>query len=176
VNPLDFIPKSVLAVLVVCLSVIAVKLQWDKNGLTLVVEKGRVALAEVRAEHAQAVAAAATQVAAVTRVLRVKEGALQESMNNERKSTNEMVANIATERDALRVRLAAVAATNPTGSGYALAPARLAAPVSGGDQPQLSPALTGLVDEAARADTIRVSLLACYVAYDAARAALSKTD
>ena len=173
-TPLDFVPKSAMAVFIVVLMATTVKLHWDKNGLVIDIEKGKTTIAQLKEQHATTVAVAAVDLAVANQQHRIKEQSLQVAFDAERAKANATRINIATERDALRVRLSNAAdTTNPTFRLSGPAAASFGQTAGGSDQPQLSSTVGGLVDEAARAEEIREGLLSCYRQYDRARDTLN---
>lgn len=65
-NPLDFVPKSAMAVLIALLAVTSFKLHWDKNGLIVDVAVGKTQIAQLEGAIDKANATAATETAALT--------------------------------------------------------------------------------------------------------------
>jgi len=180
----SLIPKWVLAALVVALSATSCKLTWDKNGLALEIEKGKTTIAELKTGHAEVLKTAALNHAAEVEVERAKEQALQVALDTQRKKTNENLAQLASVRDALRVRMASETktisgiVTASKGSHSAVAVAAASPRVSDGAKfsSEPDPVIDGLISEAYRADQIRLELLGCYKAYEDARASTLPTN
>lgn len=66
-NPLDFIPKSAMAVAIVILTATSVKLHWDKNGLIVDIAVGKTQIAQLEGAIDKANATAAIQTATLTK-------------------------------------------------------------------------------------------------------------
>lgn len=168
-NILDLIPRSAMAALIAILVVTSLKLHWDKNGLIVDVQVGKTQIAQLKEAHAATVATAATQLAANEKYHRAQEQTLQATFDEERKKSYETHTRVAAERDALLVRLQSAADSNPTFRLSGPSAASYGQATGSSDKPQLSDTLTGLVDEAARAEEIREALLGCYRKYDNVR-------
>lgn len=172
----DLIPKWLLAAIVVALSATSCKLHWDKSGLVVDIEKARTSIAQLKQEHSDTVAKAAEVFAATEQANREKEQSLQLAINDQRKKTNEKSIELAALRDSLRVRYANTAATgpnptpaSPSGSATGVAEATRVQDLT--ELPIPIRNIAGdLIEEAYRADEIRVELLGCYQAYDRAKA------
>jgi 2-methylaconitate cis-trans-isomerase PrpF len=162
--------KAATAVLVVVMTAAAIgiptwRLQQEREAHAIT----KLEFETLRAESAQRIADA--EAAA-----RAAESKLRSSTHQIREKTNAQVRDLAVERDALAQRLrvaeARLAAASGAVSGSPGAPAD-GASASGGDGAEL-PAPIGAadVDEAYRADVIRLNLLACYEQYEQARKTL----
>lgn len=120
-------------------------------------------------------AAAAVELAEAQAAARNTETKMNTVAAETRKETHDQVRTLTTQRNALldRVRRAearAAAAQLPQASATACS----GAPASGDHGSELLATIgTADVEEANRADTLRLHLLACYRQYDAAREALS---
>jgi hypothetical protein len=170
----DLIPKWVWAALVAALTATSCKLTIDNAGFRLEIEKGKTEIAQVRGEHLAAVTKATEQAAAIQAAARKTEQDLQTAMNEHRRKTNENLATLTSERDSLRVRLQTELAAHPPFT-YEAPAAPGAGEATTGDHGAILPDPFGsLVEEAYRADQIRLELRGCYRAYDDARAALAK--
>lgn len=133
-------------------------------------------LETITAAHANERANQAAQVAVLTVQHRETEQALTAQAENIQEQTHAQISSLAGQRDDLARRLRAQSASAATArlvSATAHTPGH-AAP-AGGDYGAVLSEQAGddLVSEAYRADTIRISLAACYRQYDAARTALS---
>lgn len=151
-------------------------------GSLLVVQTIRLDIAQTEAEDAIEALANETSLAqaalAISNIAaREKEQGLNNSAGATRKETNEKIRTLTAQRDDLlkRVRIAeskAASAAHLSKSN----PASCSGTASkGSDGAQLLGSLGSAdVEEATRADTIRVQLLACYKHYEDAQKALSK--
>ena len=170
-NPLDFVPKTVLGVGLMFLLTTNLYFGLENGKLKIEVSRKATALAEAKQEHAQQVAQAQTTLASTSAKYRKSEQYLQAKLNSERKITDEKVAMATTERDALKLRLSQGGALFASSvSGSAAAPGVKAVAVRG-PEPEFPVPVGELVDEAFRADQIRLELIGCYKVYEAARAA-----
>lgn len=132
--------------------------------------KAITTLANERASSAEALVASQEET-------RIAENALSANAAETRKVTNDQVRTLTTQRDVLikRVRVAeANAATATLVSKVTAATSDRAAPQGNHGGELLSTIGEQDVDEAIRADTIRLHLVACYRQYDQARETLSK--
>ena len=162
------IPRWVYAALVAMLAATSCKFKLDKAGLTLEVEKHKVAAAQLEASQQAALAQATAKARDTEQALVAKVETIQEE-------SNAQITALARQRDDLRQRLraaatAAVTARSLSGPAVTTAVAETAA---GSDRPELSgSAGFDLVSEAYRADQVRLALNACIKQYEAAREAL----
>ena len=132
--------------------------------------KLELGIANARAETAIAVEAASASV-------RKTEQGLNQSSATTRKETNEAIRNLTVQRDSLLRRL-----LNAEANGASSAPLpKASAATDAGGVAQASPRTEFLgkigsedVEEALRADTIRLQLVACYRQYNEVRKALSQ--
>ena len=165
---LSLIPRWVYAALIAMLAATSCKFKLDKDGLTLEVEKHKVAAAKLEASQQAALAQATTQARDTERALVAQVETIQEE-------SNAQITALARQRDDLRQRLRAAATATVTArslSGPASVAAIAEAP-AGSDRPELSgSAGFDLVSEAYRADQIRLQLATCERQYEAAREAL----
>jgi len=173
---LDLIPKWVLLAIIAALGVSSCTLGVKNIGLQAQVAIAEKEAADTNAQHATQVADAAKAVAQNIAFSRTKELILQQTMDKERQDTNEKITLISRDRDAIKLRLIQyVEKTRGDTSGPSLPPhtrfgqtanndngPRIPAPSTGA-----SDAIGGLIDEAARADEIRVAYLGCVRSYDA---------
>lgn len=172
---LNAVPRWVWAALVAALAATSCKLKWDNNGLTVEIEKVRVVLEQERAAFAVAKADAADLYAETVEQYRAREQALQATADQARRERDVQVAASRRAADDLRERLLvyidtpAVAAASYS-PATAAAAARPFAPGSLGAllRDEAAAAARQLVDEAERADTIRLELMRCYRQYDEA--------
>ncbi|HEV6964631.1 MAG TPA: hypothetical protein VK305_04385 [Roseateles sp.] len=112
---------------------------------------------------------AADQLAALTADARRKENDLRAAADNTRRKSDEAIAAIARQRDAIAQRLRNQAKPAAAQLPGAPAPAGAEEVAPRGDGPELPGPIRAGLDEAARAEVIRVELLGCYEAYDAAQ-------
>ena len=160
------VPRWVYAALVAMLAATSCKFKLDKDGLSLEVEKHKVAAAQLEAQQQAALAQATAKARDTEQALVAKVETIQET-------THAQITALAAQRDDLRRRLrAAATATRAADSVPASAiTAATAQATAGSDSAELSgPLGFDLVSEAYRADTIRLQLDACERQYDAARA------
>ena len=168
---LALIPRWVYAALVAMLAATSCKFKWDKDGLALEVEKHKVAAAQLEAAQQAALAQATAKARDTEQALVAKVETIQEE-------SNAQITALAAQRDDLRRRLraaatAAVTARSLSGPASVASVAAIAAPTAGSDRPEFSYELGDrLISEAERGEKIRISLLACYKQYEAAREAL----
>ena len=164
------IPRWVYAALIAMLAATSCKFKLDKDGLSLEVEKHKVAAAQLEAAQQAALAQATAKARDTERALVAQVETIQEE-------SHAQLTALAAQRDALRQRLRheqANAATARLVSGAASVAATAEA-AAGGDRPEFSgPAGYDLVSEAYRADQVRLALNACINQYDAARDALKQ--
>lgn len=163
---LGLIPRWVYAALVAMLAATSCKFKLDKDGLSLEVEKHKVAAAQLEAQQQAALAQATAKARDTEQALVARVETIQEE-------NNAQLTALAAQRDDLRRRLrAAATATRAADSVPASAiTAATAQAAAGSDSAELpGPLGFDLVSEAYRADTIRLQLAACERQYDAARA------
>ena len=183
----DLIPRAVWAVLVAVLAATSCKFKWDNAGLTLEIEKGKVAVANVEKQHFAALAAADRAIARANLETRITEQELQKSMDIEREKNHASLKIATAERDALKLRFASfkMFAGHPTPTGAPSEATHLGEGLGGTDVTEFpdankqhpdKPRASGkadpigdIIDEAFRAETIRLSLISCYRSYDEAR-------
>lgn len=162
------IPRWAYAALIAMLAATSCKFKWDKDGLALEVEKHKVAAAQLEASQQAALAQATAKARDTEQALVAKVETIQEE-------SHAQLTALARQRDDLRQRLRheqANAATARLVSSTATVAATAEA-AAGSDRPEFSYELGDrLISEAERGDKIRISLLACYKQYDAAREAL----
>ena len=162
------IPRWVYAALIAMLAATSCKFKLDKDGLTLEVEKHKVAAAQLEASQQAALAQATAKARDTEQALVAKVETIQEE-------SNAQITALARQRDDLRQRLRAAATATVTARSLS-GPASVAAAAetpAGGDRAEFSgPAGYDLVSEAYRADTIRLQLATCERQYEAAREAL----
>lgn len=162
------IPRWAYAALIAMLAATSCKFKWDKDGLALEVEKHKVAAAQLEASQQAALAQATAKARDTEQALVAKVETIQEE-------SHAQLTALARQRDDLRQRLRheqANAATARLVSSTATVAATAEA-ATGSDRPEFSYELGDrLISEAERGDKIRISLLACYKQYDAAREAL----
>jgi len=162
------IPRWVYAALIAMLAATSCKFKLDKDGLSLEVEKHKVAAAQLEAQQQAALAQATAKARDTEQALVAKVETIQEE-------SNAQITALARQRDDLRQRLraAATAAVTARSLSGPASVAAIAAPAAGSDRPELSYELGDrLISEAERGEKIRISLLACYKQYEAAREAL----
>lgn len=165
---LSLIPRWVYAALIAMLAATSCKFKWDANGLSLEVEKHKVAAAQLEASQQAALAQATAKARDTERALVAQVETIQEE-------SNAQITALARQRDDLRQRLraaatAAVTARSLSGAAVTTAVAETAA---GGDRAELfGQAGFDAVSEAYRADQIRLQLATCERQYEAARDAL----
>ncbi|WP_461161531.1 hypothetical protein [Simplicispira piscis] len=165
---LSLIPRWVYAALIAMLAATSCKFKLDKDGLTLEVEKHKVAAAQLEASQQAALAQATAKARDTEQALVAKVETIQEE-------SNAQITALARQRDDLRQRLraAATAAVTARSLSGPASVAAIAATAAGSDRAELSgPAGYDLVSEAHRADTIRLQLATCERQYEAARDAL----
>jgi tryptophan synthase beta subunit len=173
---LSAVPRWVWVALVAALSATSCKLKYDKDGLSLELEKTRVVLEQERADYAVARANASELYAQTVEEYRTKEQALQAAATQARRERDVQVAAARRTADDLRERLFA-AIEAPAGpdypTSYTLAAVAGPRPFATGSfgaliRDEASDAARHLIDEAERADTIRIELMRCYRQYDEA--------
>lgn len=165
---LSLIPRWVYAALVAMLAATSCKFKWDANGLAMEVERHKVAAAQLEASQQAALAQATAKARDTEQALVAKVETIQEE-------SNAQLTALARQRDDLRQRLraAATAAVTARSLSGPASVAAIAATAAGSDRPEFSDELgSRLISEAERGEKIRISLLACYKQYDAARDAL----
>jgi len=144
---------------------------------TMRLHKSQLEVAGLELEIASERAATAIAVAAAIESVRKTEQDLGLSSAVTRKETNEAIRNLTAQRDSLLRRLLNAEANGATSSPMpkASAAASTGGATQGSDGTQL-PGTIGSedVEEALRADTIRLQLAACYRQYNKAREALSR--
>ena len=166
---LSLIPRWVYVALIAMLAATSCKFKLDKDGLTLEVEKHKVAAAQLEASQQAALAQATAKARDTEQALVAKVETIQEE-------SNAQITALARQRDDLRQRLraAATAAVTARSLSDPASVAAVAAPAAGRDRAEFSYELGDrLISEAERGEKIRISLLACYKQYDNARKALS---
>lgn len=165
---LALVPRWVYAALIAMLAATSCKFKLDKDGLSLEVEKHKVAAAQLEARQQAALAVATAQARETEQALAAKVEEIQET-------SHAQITALARQRDDLRQRLrAAATATRSPGVPTTAITAAFAEAAAGGDGTELSgQAGIDLVSEAYRADTIRLQLATCERQYEAAREALS---
>lgn len=180
---LDLVPSYVWALVVAALMVVGVSLNFQIAALKIQVAAANTAVAGAKAEtekvktqHAQLIAQARNSQIEIERQAREREHELQAKMDSQRKADHAKYVNLAAERDTLRLQFQSLAERfrpSPADSGKrGESPGKTAGigeAAPGGDQPRVSGPIEDLIDEATRADKIRVALLGCYRAYDDAR-------
>lgn len=174
-NPLDFIPKTVLAALAISLAVACGYLQFNNFALKAEVAKAHSESAQREARYEAAAATAAKMTASTISHYRTLESELRIALDQQKENSDAQIKSLAAQRDALRLRFAQVQTRTPATGDSAGSPASNFAKVAEPrDLTLLSWQVGLLIDEAYRADEIRVNLLTCYAAYDSAQAALAK--
>ena len=163
---INLLPKPLLIVLILVLSGFLAQ-----YGVRLA--STEVALAHTQAEYAQAVAEAAKQTAADQLKARTTETVLQTALTNQQKDTDAKVNDLVLQRDALRVRVQSAGAAHIVYVSSPAPTAGIKTPADGNNDAKLPDPTQRLIDEAYRADEIRVNLLQCYADYDRAQAALA---
>lgn len=144
---------------------------------TMRFQNSQLEIAKLKVEIADARAQTAIAVEAASASARKTEQGLNQSSATTRKETNEAIRNLTTQRDALLRRL-----LNAEANGASSAPLpKASAATDAGGVAQASPGTEFLgtfgskdVEEALRADTIRLQLVACYRQYNEVRKALSQ--
>lgn len=162
------IPRWVYAALIAMLAATSCKFKLDKDGLSLEVEKHKVAAAQLEAQQQAALAQATAKARDTEQALVAKVETIQEE-------SHAQITALAAQRDDLRKRLraAATAARAADSVPTSAAVATTAQATAGSDSPELSgQAGYDLVSEAYRADVIRLQLATCERQYEAAREAL----
>ncbi len=167
---LALIPRWVYAALIAMLAATSCKFKLDKDGLSLEVEKHKVAAAQLEASQQAALAQATAKARDTERALVAQVETIQEE-------SHAQLTALAAQRDALRQRLrheqANAATARLLSRPDSVATAAKAA--AGSDRPELSgQAGFDAVSEAYRADQVRLALNACIKQYDAARDALKQ--
>ena len=165
---LSLIPRWVYAALIAMLAATSCKFKLDKDGLTLEVEKHKVAAAQLEAQQQAALAQSTAKARDTEQALVAKVETIQEE-------SNAQITALARQRDDLRQRLraAATAAITARSLSGPASVATIAAPAAGSDRPEFSYELGDrLISEAERADQIRLQLATCERQYEAAREAL----
>lgn len=167
---LALIPRWVYAALIAMLAATSCKFKLDKDGLTLEVEKHKVAAAQLEATQQAALAQATAKARDTERALVAQVETIQEE-------SHAQLTALAAQRDDLRRRLRQQQANAAT-ARLLPSPASLAAAAeaaAGSDRAELSgPLGFDAVSEAYRADQIRLQLATCERQYEAARDALSE--
>lgn len=166
---LSLIPRWVYAALIAMLAATSCKFKLDKDGLTLEVEKHKVAAAQLEASQQAALAKATAKARNTEQALVAKVETIQEE-------SNAQITALARQRDDLRQRLraAATAAVTARSLSGPASVAAIAETPAGGDRAELfGQAGFDAVSEAYRADTIRLQLATCERQYEAARDALN---
>jgi hypothetical protein len=174
---LDFIPKWAMAALLAMLAATSCKLKFDKDGLSLEVEKHQTEIAMLTAQYATERATASEAFAEATEKARVAERAIVTAVADERKMADERVKAVQLAAADLRNRLrysAKEARTVAASVSVPSAPPRVEAFAEGSHGAELREDAIFLVGEAERADTIRVELNTCYASYEKARQVLNE--
>lgn len=172
-NPLDFIPKTVLAAAIAGLLVTSGFGAFKNSRLSAEMARSSQELAEFKSARTRELLDAQIALSAKAAEYRDRERKLHDVATTERKTYEKKLTAAIATADALRLRLvdtpfgalhapAADEATTATSDG--------AAP-GGGDGAELRRPF-GLVDEALRAEKVRLGLLGCYRQYDEAANAL----
>lgn len=164
-NWLDLIPKGALGAVILVLLTTNVTCAYKKGQLEIEVSRAATKIAEIRRENTEALLTAQKAHDTVAQKYRAKEQALQAAMDTQRKTTDETITALAAQRDALRLRLQTAAPDTPVYTG-APSDSSFKAATTGGDFTLVHSEVGRLIDEAYRADQIRVELLGCYAAYD----------
>lgn len=173
-SPLDFVPKWVLAAIAALATVACVAMGFAIKGLELQVANLKLDVASIALEHSEAVIDAQARETRLAAEFRAKEQAMQDAQDKRRKVTDATITDLARERDALKLRLLQEA-TSTTDSPYnpgASPNPGLKGTLSGKDYTLVPWQTEFLIDEAFRADEIRVELLACYASYNLAKKTL----
>lgn len=144
---------------------------------TFRLDNAQIELAEFEAEVASEKATAAHTLAVSTIEARETENALGSKASETRKETNDQIRNLMAQRDGLLKRvlnaeLDSAAAAVVSKAATATFPGAVATGSTGGEL--LGSLGQEDVEEALRADTIRLQLVACYRQYEEARKALSQ--
>lgn len=136
--------------------------------------QAQLEIAELQSQYASEKAAAMERLALANKKARDVEEGLNEKVALQERIGNEKIHAISVQRDALVVRVRRAKAAAHTRVSKATADPADDPSGRVGDAAELSGSL-GVedVEEAARADTIRVELLTCYAQYEAARLALN---
>lgn len=166
---LALIPRWVYAALIAMLAATSCKFKLDKDGLSLEVEKHKVAAAQLEASQQAALAQATAKARDTERALVAQVETIQEE-------SHAQLTALAAQRDALRQRLRHEQANAATARllSRPASVATAAKAAAGSDRPELSgQAGFDAVSEAYRADQVRLALNACIKQYDAARGALT---
>ena len=170
---LSLIPRWVYAALIAMLAATSCKFKLDKDGLTLEVEKHKVAAAQLEASQQAALAQATAKARDTEQALVAKVETIQEEKDAQ-------ITALARQRDDLRKRLRTATASAGTGSvevSAATSRSPSAEIAKRNDGTELLGALGyDLVTEAYRADTIRLQLQACERQYEEVRAAQNKEE
>jgi hypothetical protein len=168
-NPLDFVPRIVLVAIAVALGALSFWLYLDNSHLKVVAADANTVAANCAADHERLVAKAAQDRVDQLAMFRDTEHALQTQMDNQRKALNAKISATDSAAAALKLRLAEahIALPNTGGNGQSATPSTTGQTAAGSNNPVLPDPVGGLVDEARRAELIRLNLLACYSAYDA---------
>lgn len=171
---LNRLPAAFGAVFVVALVMGAGYLKWENLGLERKLAKVSLELSRERQEFANAYAQASESYAQLEAQFRATEQRLQAQAAQARRERDAQVAAARLAADSLRDRLRVYTDAPIAAGDYSLtasaAAARPFAPGSVGAliRDQASGTAGRLIDEAERADTIRLELMRCYAVYDAA--------
>lgn len=178
---LGAVPKWAWIALAAALAATSCKLKWDKDGLSIEIEKTRTELATKTAQYEGERADAADKLAELTAQYRDREQALLAAAQAREGERDAKIADAVAVADDLRRRLRAATAATKTAPTNVPAPApapepkAFAAGTVGAFLRDHAPDFAGgLVDEAQRAEVIRQELLKCYADYDDARQQLQK--
>ena len=179
---LNAIPRWVWMALAAALSATSCKLKLDKDGLAIEIHKARTEIATQQALFDAERADAAQIFAETVREYRVKEQQLVAVADQARRDRDVQVAAARRSADVLRERLLVYTEAQPVAAGYSISAATSAArPFAPGSvgallRDEAADVARRFIDEAERADTIRVALQACYAQYEETRALLGVID
>ncbi len=176
---LSLVPRWVWAALVAALAATSCKLTIDLGSVKLELEKAKVAMAEQEAAYESARAnAAETLAAAQARARQAEQDTIKVAATIREESNAQILAANAVA-DSLRERVRNARAEAFTRTYSAAVMPRSTTVAAAPETPVVSdePVVLGTigeqdVDEAERAETIRVELLGCYRQYDEARSRL----
>ena len=171
-NPLDFIPKSLMGIAILVLMTTNFSCAMKNGQLELEVSRKATQLAQAQLDHATAAVDAQKAYNATATAYRKKEQALQTAMNQTKEKSDAQVAAVTAQYDAMRVRYTMSASAYSPGYRAAAAVASIAEAPRPDSGTFVSGEVGLLVDEAFRADQIRIALGECYKAYDDAQSAL----
>ena len=170
---LELIPRWVWAALVAVLASTSCKLKYDKDGITLELERARVAAAEAEAFYRTQYADASQALARVSEEYRAREGELMALAETNRRLTDETIALSRTAAAGIRERLRNSSPLPEVSIAGNVPAAALAAAAAGYAEGSLGAVLRGqaepLVGESERGDLLRAHLIECRAMYEAAR-------